>query len=49
MEKILRTLTDNFESIVCAIEGSKDLTTLIVDELTGSLEAHEQQKMKKKE
>lgn len=49
VEKILRTLTDNFESIVCAIEESKDLATLTVDELAGSLEAHEQRKKKKKE
>jgi len=41
MEKILRTLTDNFESI--------DLTTLTIDELAGSLEAHQQLKKKKKE
>jgi len=49
VEKILRTLTDNFESIVCAIEESKDLTTLTVDEFAGFLEAHEQRKKKKKE
>jgi len=49
VEKILRTLTDNFESIVCAIEESKDLATLTVDELASSLEAHEQRKKKKKE
>jgi len=48
VEKILRTLTDNFESIVCVIEESKDLTTLKVDELAGSLEAHGQKKKKKK-
>ncbi|KAK8602035.1 hypothetical protein V6N12_051857 [Hibiscus sabdariffa] len=49
VEKILRSLTDNFENVVCAIEESKDLATLTVDELTGSLEAHEQRKKKKKE
>jgi len=36
-------------SIVCAIEESKDLETLIVDELAGPLEAHKQQKKKKNE
>ncbi|XP_068461613.1 uncharacterized protein [Phaseolus vulgaris] len=49
VEKILRTLTDNSESIVCVIEESKDLTTLTVDELAGSLEAHEQKKKEKDE
>ncbi|XP_050908791.1 uncharacterized protein LOC127122513 [Lathyrus oleraceus] len=38
-----------FENIVYAIEESKDLSTLVVEELAGSLEAHEQRKMKKKE
>jgi len=49
VEKILRSLTDNFENVVCAIEESKDLATFTVDELAGSLEAHEQRKKKKKE
>jgi gag-polypeptide of LTR copia-type len=48
VEKILRSLTDNFENAVCAIEESKDLAKLTVDELAGSLEAHEQCKKKKK-
>jgi len=41
VEKILRTLTDNCESIVCTIEESKDLARLTIDELANSLEAHE--------
>jgi transcriptional regulator with GAF, ATPase, and Fis domain len=49
VEKILRSLTNNFENVVCAIEESKDLVKLTVDELAGSLEAHEQRKKKKKE
>ncbi|XP_052478791.1 uncharacterized protein LOC128034094 [Gossypium raimondii] len=49
VEKILRSLTDSFENVVCAIEESKDLATLTVNEFTGSLEAHEQRKKKKKE
>ena len=49
VEEILRSLTDNFENIVCAIEEFKDLTVLSVEELAGSLEAHEQWRRKKKE
>jgi gag-polypeptide of LTR copia-type len=49
VEKILRSLIDNFENVVCAIEESKNLAKLTVDELVGSLEAHEQCKRKKKE
>jgi len=49
VEKILRSLTDDFESIVCAIEESKDLSVLSVEELVGSFEAHEQRRRKKHE
>ncbi|XP_058760440.1 uncharacterized protein LOC131633767 [Vicia villosa] len=49
VEKILRSLTEKFENIVCAIEESKDLATITVEEVAGSLEAHEQRKIQKKE
>jgi len=39
VEKILRSLIDDFESIICAIEKSKDLSVLLVEELVGSLKA----------
>ena len=49
VEKILRSLTDNFENVVCAIEESKDLAKFTIDELAGSFEAHEKRKKKKEE
>nr|KYP39766.1 Retrovirus-related Pol polyprotein from transposon TNT 1-94 [Cajanus cajan] len=48
VEKILRSLTDDFESIACVIEESKDLSVLSVEELAGSLETHEQRRRKMK-
>ncbi|XP_014493452.1 uncharacterized protein LOC106755752 [Vigna radiata var. radiata] len=47
-EKILRNLMDDFESIVVTIEETKDLSTLTMEELAGSLKAHELRKKKKK-
>ena len=49
VEKILRSLTDEYENIVCAIEESKDLSTLTVEELAGSLTAFEQRRKMKKQ
>ncbi|XP_042022904.1 uncharacterized protein LOC121770190 [Salvia splendens] len=46
VEKILRTLTENFNYIVCSIEESKDIDSLSVDTLQSSLLVHEQ-KMRK--
>ena len=47
VEKILKSLTDNFENVICVIEESKDLTKFTVNEIASSLEAHEQHKKKK--
>ena len=49
VEKILRSLTDEYENIVCAIEESKDLSILTVEELAGSLTAFEQRRKMKKQ
>jgi hypothetical protein len=42
VEKILRSLIEKFNYIVCSIEESKDIDTLSIDELQSSLMVHEQ-------
>ena len=42
VEKILRSLTEKYNYIVCSIEESKDIDAMPVDELQSSLIVHEQ-------
>jgi hypothetical protein len=42
VEKILRSMTERFDYVVCSIEESNDVTSLSIDELQSSLMVHEQ-------
>jgi len=42
VEKILLSLTDDFENVVCALEQSRNLEETKIDDLGASLEEHEQ-------
>ncbi|XP_057430583.1 uncharacterized protein LOC130723520 [Lotus japonicus] len=42
VEKILRSMTEKFNYVVCSIEESNDVGTLTIDQLQSSLLVHEQ-------
>jgi len=45
-KKILQSLTDDFENVVCVIEPSRNLEEMTIGGLGASLEAHEHRKKK---
>jgi len=47
-EKLIWLLADDFKNVVCVSEESRNLEEMTIDDLEGSLEAHEQQKKKNK-
>jgi len=49
MEKILRSLINDFENVVCTMKELRNSEKITIIDLEGSLEAHKQRKKKKKE
>ena len=48
VEKILHSLTEKYNYVVCSIEESKDIDALSIDELQSSLVVHEQKLQRRK-
>ncbi|KAL0335094.1 UNVERIFIED_CONTAM: putative mitochondrial protein [Sesamum radiatum] len=49
VEKLLISVTEKYDTIVTTIEETKDITTLTVTELVGSLEAYEKRRIRREE
>lgn len=49
VEKVLRSLDLKFEHIVAIIEETKDLESMTMEQLLGSLQVYEEKKKKKEE
>ncbi|KAK4408807.1 hypothetical protein Sango_0461700 [Sesamum angolense] len=49
VEKLLISVIEKYDPIVTTIEETKDITTLIVTELVGSLEAYEKRRSRREE